>query len=46
MTFQKETATDGGTTYVKNVQIKMTVAIGNAERTVSAAAVIRRNLPH
>jgi len=46
MTFQKETATDEGTTYVKNVQIKMTIAIGKAERTVSAAAVIRRNLPH
>ncbi|UCF16741.1 MAG: prepilin-type N-terminal cleavage/methylation domain-containing protein [Phycisphaerales bacterium] len=29
---------------VKNVQISITVASGNARRTVSAAAVIRRNL--
>lgn len=44
MTFKKDTATEGAITYVKNVQISMTVACGNVQRTVSAAAVIRKNL--
>ena len=44
MTFQKDTATEGAIVYVKSVQISMTVASGDIERTVSAAAVIRRNL--
>jgi prepilin-type N-terminal cleavage/methylation domain-containing protein len=44
MTFEKDTATEGATTYVKSVQISMTVASGDIERTVSAAAVVRRNL--
>ena len=46
MNFIKNTAfnEDWGT-YVKSVQISMTVASGDIERTVSAAAVIRRNLP-
>ncbi len=44
MTFQKDTGTEGGTVYVKSVQISLTVVNGNAQRTVSAAAVIRRNL--
>ncbi len=44
MTFQKDTGTEGGTVYVKSVQISLTVVSGNAQRTVSAAVVIRRNL--
>jgi len=44
MTFTKGTATEGAMTYVKSVQISMTVQSGNAQRTVSAAAVIRKNL--
>ena len=42
MTFTK-TPTDDGLD-CKSVQISMTVAHGNVQRTVSAAAVIRRNL--
>jgi len=46
MTFTKDTAVDDttATIYVKSVQISMTVASGDIQRTVSAAAVIRRNL--
>ncbi|MHC4462680.1 MAG: PulJ/GspJ family protein [Planctomycetota bacterium] len=44
MTFTKDTATVDAVTYVKSVQISMTVVSGNDQRTVSAAAVIRRNL--
>lgn len=44
MTFKKNTASDGGLVYVKSVQISMTVFSGDAQRTVSAAAVVRRNL--
>ena len=44
MTFKKDTATEDAVTYVKSVQISMTVESGNVQRTVSAAAVIRRNL--
>ncbi len=44
MIFKKDTATEGGTVYVKSVQISMTVESGNVQRTVSAAAVVRRNL--
>jgi len=44
MTFKKDTATEGAMTYVKSVQISMTVESGNIQRTVSAAAVVRRNL--
>lgn len=45
MTFTKDTAIDDvGTTFVKSVQISMTLVSGNAERKVSAAAVVRRNL--
>ena len=51
-TFTKDTATEQievegelvDWTYVKSVQISMTFVSGNVERTVSAAAVIRRNL--
>ncbi len=46
MTFIKNTAVDEhSVTYVKSVQISMTVESGDIERTVSAAAVIRKNLP-
>lgn len=44
MTFKKDTTTEGATTYVKSVQISITVVSGRDRRTVSAAAVIRRNL--
>lgn len=44
MTFTNDTATDEGVTYVKSVQISITVAVGTAQQKVSAAAVIRRNL--
>ena len=52
MTFQKNTATKevevGGVpvtlTYVKSVQVSMTVTSGDVSRTLSAAAVIRKNL--
>jgi len=42
MTFKKDTA--AGDAYVKSVQISMTVESGNVQRTVSAAAAVRRNL--
>ncbi len=44
MTFTKDTATEDAVTYVKSVQISITVVSGNIQRKVSAAAVIRRNL--
>ncbi len=45
MTFTSQTGIDDvGNTFVKSVQISMTLVSGNAERKVSAAAVIRRNL--
>jgi len=44
MTFQKETASDEGVVYVKSVQILMTLLSGDYERTVSASAVIKKNL--
>ena len=44
-TFQKATAVDeDGITYVKSVQISMTVESGNIQRTVWAAAAIRTYL--
>ncbi len=42
MTFTKAFTDDG--TDCKSVQVSITVAQGNAERKISAAAVIRRNL--
>jgi prepilin-type N-terminal cleavage/methylation domain-containing protein len=42
MTFTKTRTIDG--IEVKSVQISMTVASGDTQRTISAAAVIRRNL--
>ena len=45
MTFDtKDRVTEGSITYVKSVQISMTVSSGDFARTVSAAAVVRRNL--
>ena len=44
MTFTKQTFVEDTQTKVKSVQVSMTVARGNAERKISAAAVIRRNL--
>lgn len=45
MTFEKITGVNAdGDTYVKNVQILMTVISGNITKTISAAAVIRRNV--
>jgi prepilin-type N-terminal cleavage/methylation domain-containing protein len=42
MSFIKTLTTDGSE--VKSVQISMTVESGNVQRTLSAAAVVRRNL--
>ncbi len=44
MTFTKDIVTEGSQTKVKSVQISITVAAGDIQRTLSAAAVIRRNL--
>jgi type II secretory pathway pseudopilin PulG len=44
MTFTKDTVVEGSQTKVKSVQISITVAAGDIQRTLSAAAVIRRNL--
>ena len=44
MTCTKNTVVEGALTTVKSVQISITVASGRVRQTVSAAAVIRRNL--
>ncbi len=44
MTFTKQTFVENSQTKVRGVQVSITVARGNAERKISAAAVIRRNL--
>lgn len=44
MTFTKDIVTEGSQTKVKSVQISITVAAGDVQQTLSAAAVIRRNL--
>jgi len=44
MVFTKQIVIEGPLTKVKSVQISITVSSGNTQRTVSAAAVIRRNL--
>ena len=44
MAFTKITAVEESVTYVKSVQISITVASGDAQQKVSAAAVVRRNL--
>jgi type II secretory pathway component PulJ len=44
LTFTRQTETRDAVTYVKGVQISITVASGNVSKTLSAAAVVRRNL--
>jgi prepilin-type N-terminal cleavage/methylation domain-containing protein len=44
MAFTKDIVTEGPQTKVKSVQISITVAAGDIQRTLAAAAVIRRNL--
>jgi len=44
MTFAKDTVIIEGIEKVRSVQVSITVARGNAQRKISAAAVIRRNL--
>ena len=44
MTFTKNAVVEDSLIKVKNVQISITVQQGNLQRTVSTAAVIRRNL--
>lgn len=44
MTFTKDIVVEGSQTKVRSVQISITVTAGDIQRTVSAAAVIRRNL--
>ena len=44
MSFTKNTATEDSITYVKSVQITMTVVNGRVQQTVAAAAVVRKNL--
>ena len=44
MTFTRITAVEESVTYVKSVQISITVASGDVQQKVSAAAVVRRNL--
>ena len=44
MTFTRDTVIEDMQTIVKSVQISITVASNNVQQTVSAAAVIRRNL--
>jgi prepilin-type N-terminal cleavage/methylation domain-containing protein len=44
MTFTKDTVIIEGIEKVRSVQVSITVVRGNAQRKISAAAVIRRNL--
>jgi Tfp pilus assembly protein FimT len=44
MAFTKDIVTEGPQTKVKSVQISITVAAGDIQRMLSAAAVVRRNL--
>jgi hypothetical protein len=44
MTFTKNTAVEDSVLYVQSVLISITVQQGSMEKTVSAAAVVRRNL--
>ena len=44
MTFSANTANDGGTLYVKSIQISITVSSGDLEQTFAAAVVVRKNL--
>lgn len=44
LTFTKQTFVDGSQTKVRSVQVSITVESGNAQKKISAAAVLRRNL--
>ena len=44
LNFTKQIVTEGSETKVKSVQISITVAAGDIQKTVAAAAVVRRNL--
>ena len=44
LTFTKTTDTVDSVTYVKSVQLLITVSIGDAQKTLVAATVIRKNL--
>ena len=44
LTFTKDTVVEDMQTKVRSVQISITVASGDVQQTVSAAAVVRRNL--
>ena len=44
MSFTKQTAVEDSVTYVKSVLISITVSCGNTHQSLSAAAVIRKNL--
>lgn len=44
VTFNEDVCTVEDVTFVKSVQLSMTVVIGDIQRTVTSAAVIRRNL--
>ena len=44
MTFTRQTFIDGTQTKVRSVQVSITVSRGNADKKISAAAVIRKNL--
>ena len=42
--FKKQTAVNGGITYVKDVRISITTQIDNVSKDLCAAAVIRKNM--
>jgi len=44
MTFIRDVVVDGAVTKVRGVQISITVTIGTAQKKLSAASVVRRNL--
>ena len=44
LTFTKDIATEDSVTYVKSVLISITIQSGSVQQSVSAAAVVRRNL--
>jgi len=45
LTFNRRTFVEDTVTYVRSVTISITVTVGDTSQTVSAAAVIRKNLP-
>ena len=44
MTFNKQTVTEDSVTFVKSVQVSITVQSGNTEKTLCSAVAIRKNL--